>query len=518
MARRLAVGLLSLFVVLAGLTAFEKWPETGWARPGGGQNYRAPSYSPPPRSYSPPPRSYSPPPRSSPSHNYSPGPSYPASRSYDRGPTTVYVPTGGGYSSSSDGFGSALVVGFFILAVIIIIIWLRARSRQPQRGTIAVDRELQDQGLTALRANDPGFDPAQFVERTKSVVAKVNEAWLKGDMGPARRVISDGVYVRFTTQLGLLKADGLRNLMVDWRVVAAELLGADADALWDTVHVKIVGEARDADVPLGLAEAAAEKKARGAELAQYQEVWSFVRRRGKRSKQGVPALEGHCPSCGADLPLSEVVKCEYCQALINSGEHDWVLAEITQPEEWRAAPAVGQLPGLEELRARDPSVSRQELEDRGSVVFWKWIEARSSGNKDKLARFCIRPPSDPAVAAELDLAAARLRQVAVGSAELAVVETQDELDLAIVEIRWSASVNGAEPNTFQNAFVLGRHSEARSKRGLSSLDCPVCGGQLAKSDETTCPYCSSTLSGGKHEWALLSVMRAELPQGGEEES
>ena len=69
-------------------------------------------------------------------------------------------------------------------------------------------------------------------------------------------------------------------------------LGADADALWDTVHVKIVGEARDADVPLGLAEAAAEKKARGAELAQYQEVWSFVRRRGKRSKQGVPAQIG----------------------------------------------------------------------------------------------------------------------------------------------------------------------------------------------------------------------------------
>ena len=32
-----------------------------------------------------------------------------------------------------------------------------------------------------------------------------------------------------------------------------------------------------------------------------------------------------CPSCGADLPLSEVVKCEYCQAIVNSGEHDWVL-------------------------------------------------------------------------------------------------------------------------------------------------------------------------------------------------
>ena len=510
MARRIAVGLLSLIFALGALAALGQWPPSGWARPGGGQNYRAPSYSPPPRSYSPPPRSYPPP-----AHNYSP--SYPSSRGYNSGPSTVYVPTAGGYSSDSSGLGSAIVLGFFIVAIIVIVIWLRARKRGSQRGTIAIDRELQSQGLAALRHNDPGFDPATFVERTKSVVAKVNEAWLKGDMGPARRVISDGVYVRFQTQLELLKADGLRNMMVDWRVVAAELLGADADALWDTVHVKIVGEARDADVPLTLPAEAAAKRARSAELGQYQEVWSFVRRRGKRSKQGVPALEGHCPSCGADLPLSEVVKCEYCQALINSGEHDWVLAEITQPEEWRAAPAVGQLPELEELRASDPSVSRQELEDRASVIFWKWIEARSSGKSEQLARFCIRPPSDPAVAAELDLSPAQLRQVAVGSAELAVVERQDDLDIAVVEIRWSASVNRAEPNTFQNAFALGRHSEARSKRGLSSLDCPVCGGQLAKSDETTCRYCNATLGGGKHEWALLSVLRAELPQGDPEE-
>lgn len=511
MARRTAVCLLFMLFAL-GLTA-----GSGWSRPGGGQNYRAPS----------PPRSYSPPPRSAPSPSYHPpssghynsggysggySGSYPSSRG---GPSVVYVPSG---PSSSDGgiTAGAILFGLFIVAVILVIIWARARRRGAERATITVDRALQSQGLVALQRNDPAFDPAAFVERTRSVVATVNKAWLKGDMGPARRVISDGVYVRFRTQLELLKADGLRNVMVDWRVVAAEILGADADPLWDTVHVKIVGEARDADVPLTLSEDAATKKVRGAALAQYQEVWSFVRRRGKHSKQGVPALEGHCPSCGADLPLSEVVKCEYCQALVNSGEHDWVLAEITQPEEWRPEPAVGNVPGLSELRGRDPSVSRQELEDRASVVFWKWIEARSSGKDAKLARFCLNPLDDPAAVAELALARAQLRQVAVGSAELASVESQDDLDVAVVEIMWSASVNGAPPRPYQNAFVLTRKSEARSKRGLSSLDCPVCGGQLANSDETTCRYCSTPLAGGKHEWALASVLHLELPPGSEE--
>ena len=68
---------------------------------------------------------------------------------------------------------------------------------------------------------------------------------------------------------------------------------------------------------------------------RYEEVWSFLRKRGSKSKNGVPALEGRCPNCGADLPVSDVVRCEYCKAVVNSGEHDWVLAEITQPEEWR---------------------------------------------------------------------------------------------------------------------------------------------------------------------------------------
>jgi hypothetical protein len=293
--------------------------------------------------------------------------------------------------------------------------------------------------------------------------------------------------------------------MTDWRVVSADILAAVSDPLWDTVHVKIVGEARDKDVALSLGTEQARREVGKQPLAQYHEVWSFVRRRGKKSKQGVPALEGKCPSCGADLPLSDVVKCEYCQALVNSGEHDWVLAEITQPEEWRAEPAVGEIDRLAELRQRDPGISRQELEDRASVVFWKWIEARATGKTEKLQRFCLKNPRDPEAALEVGAAPARLRQVAVGSAELDDIESDGTHDRAIVEIRWSASVDGGEPRSMEHVFTLARSADARSKHGLSSLDCPVCGGQLANSDDVKCQYCGAALGGGKHEWALASV-------------
>jgi len=409
---------------------------------------------------------------------------------------------------SNHGLAFAVLVCLALVLVIFVFLGLgrrRAKREVDARPTIRVNPIIQERSTEALKEHDPSFDAPAFTERTRAIVTAVNKAWLAGDMGPARRVISDGVYVRFMTQLELLRDQGLRNVMADWRVVSAEILAADSDELWDTVHVKIVGAARDLDLPIDLPAAEADKRIKRVAAKEYDEAWSFVRRRGKSSKKGVPALEGRCPSCGAELPLSEVVRCEYCKALVNSGEHDWVLAEITQAAEWRASSSVKTIPGLSDLRERDPSVSRQELEDRVSVSFWKWVEACATGKPDKLARFCMKLPQDEATRAALALAPHKLRDVAVGSADLKRIEAKEGLDRANLEVRWSAAIDGKTPENHRHLFILGRVAEAKSRRGLSSLDCPSCGGPLAKSDEVTCSYCGTALTGGKHEWALLAV-------------
>ncbi|HEX9101415.1 MAG TPA: TIM44-like domain-containing protein, partial [Polyangia bacterium] len=429
------------------------------ARPGGGQSYHAaPSHSSP-----------------SPSHSYSTG----SSHSYSTGSSS----SSGGGGSMSPGAALTLLV---IVGVIVVIV-LVTKKRGGDRAGVAVDRSTQAEGLAALRGQDAGFDEAAFAERAKGVMAKVNEAWIAGAMGPARRHISDGVYVRFQTQLQLLKAQGLKNAMADWSVVGCELLAAESDAKWDTVHVKMVGQARDADVPANLDAQQAMEKAKRAPLVRYEEVWSFLRKRGAKSKNGVPALEGRCPNCGADLPVSDVVRCEYCKAVVNSGEHDWVLAEITQPEEWRPWMTNAEIAGLAELQAKDPAVSRQELEDRASVVFWKWIDARVTGTRARFERFCLAPGAPPAERAALS-------QVAVGSSELVDVAIgQDGLDHCEIELVWSASENGGEPVNQTSRVVLARATDATSKGGLNSLDCPNCRGPLADSDLAKCNFCGEPL-------------------------
>ena len=459
--------LVLLMMVMAALVLA---PLYAAARPGGGQSYHAaPSHS-----------------SSSSSHSSSTG----SSHSYSSGGSS-------GGSMSAGGMVALLVV----LAIVVIV--LVTKNRGGNRAGVEVDSSAQAEGLNALRAQDPGFDHAAFGERAKGVMAKVNEAWVAGAMGPARRHISDGVYVRFQTQLQLLKAQGLRNAMADWSVVGCDVLAAESDAKWDTVHVKMIGQARDADVPANLNAQQAAEKASRAPLVRYEEVWSFLRRRGSKSKNGVPTLEGRCPNCGADLPVSDVVRCEFCKAVVNSGEHDWVLAEITQPEEWRPWMTNAAIEGLAELQTKDPAVSRQELEDRASVVFWKWIDARVTGTRLRLERFCLQPGSPPAERAALS-------QVAVGSSELVYVTLGQEgptgnVDRCDIEIVWSASENGAEPVNQTSRVVLTRASNATSKGGLNSLDCPNCRGPLADSDLAKCNFCGEPLAGGKHEWSLEAV-------------
>ncbi|MCC6747234.1 MAG: TIM44-like domain-containing protein [Deltaproteobacteria bacterium] len=417
----------------------------------------------------------------------------------------------GAHARSSQSSAGTVVFIVAVLAIALIVgllIW-RAR-RKPERAKIAVDYGAQQRGIEALQQRDEGFDPAAFAARTRETMAKVNEAWLGGDMTPARRLLSDGVYLRFQTQLGLLRAQGLRNAMADWSVKNVELLAAQADGHWDTVHCKVVGEARDAEVPLAMGPEEAAKKLSRVELSSYHEVWSFIRRRGQKTK-GAPALEGRCSSCGADLPLAETVRCDYCQAVLNSGEHDWVLAEITQPEEWNLEAAEDAIPGLAELEQRDRAVSRQALEDRASVVLWKWLEACATGNLEKLRRFVAVELDRPEARQQLAIYAAKLTDIAVGSVEITRVEPGSAAgrDRVYAEVRWSASVDGKEPYGMMHQLVLARSSQATTQRGIASLDCPVCRGPLANSDDTTCGYCGAALSGGQHEWDLEAVLVPE---------
>jgi hypothetical protein len=333
---------------------------------------------------------------------------------------------------------------------------------------------------------------------------KLRDAWCAGDMGPARAFVSDGVFSRFQVQLGLMQDENRRNVMADARVLSVSLAGAEDANPLDVVHVRVDAEARDTEVAWNANADQIRSALQRAPVEPYSEIWSISRCAGAQSKPAGYEVGRACPRCGAPLAQGETMKCRYCGALVCSGEHDWVLAEITQMVEWR--PSGPGATGFAELRARDPGVAREVLEDRASYVFWKWVQAARSGQWTPL-RKCATPAF---LAAGGHLEPVRsVTDVAVGAAELVACEVDpgaQGFDYAHVEVAWSARRGGSHAHTSSKVVLrLARRTGVVSKPSLTALACPACGAPLVESESSACDHCGVELAAGAATWVLDAV-------------
>lgn len=363
--------------------------------------------------------------------------------------------------------------------------------------------------LAALTKRDPGFDSKKFLDRAGQGFLKIQDAWSKQDMAPARAFVSDGILERFAIQIDMQKADKLRNAMEEVSVGKSVILQVESDENFDTVHVRVDASAIDSDISLEDG-----RRLRGTgRSSEFSEVWSFLRRPGAKTLEKPGLIEGFCPSCGAPLEIADAAKCGSCQSWVNSGEYDWVLAEITQTCEWSVREAGRDVPGMDELSAADPALNLQFLEDRASVAFWRWQLAKRQGAPGALQSVASEAFGQ-AAGQEIALHKTFYKDAAVGGVIVLALETGGELDLAHVVVRWSGRAihgDGSGQVVRQDVFTLGRKAGAATdlRSGLRSLRCPGCGAAPVSRDAAACEYCSVSFNDGSRHWVVVAMMSAQ---------
>ncbi len=360
----------------------------------------------------------------------------------------------------------------------------------------------------ALRARDPALTEQSIADHVRRMADILRQAWCSGDMRSARAFVSDGVLSRFQVQLGLMSGENRRNVMSDARVLEAAIEAVESAEPFDVVHVRVTAEARDAEVPLTSTDDQIRAALARTRVEPYTEIWSLVRVRGAQTKPANFDVGRACPSCGAPFEQpggGETLRCRYCAALVCSGEHDWVVGEITQLVEWR--PRAEAAVGLDELRRRDPGVACEALEDRASYTFWKWVQAGRSGSVLPL-RKCAA--ASLLASGEATSAGPTMRDVAVGGADLLRCELcgPDGFDRAYVEISWSARLGRSSAYTPSKVVIrLARRSGVVSKLSMTALVCQACGAPIVETDSTTCDHCRAELAAGDQAWVLEAVLR-----------
>lgn len=423
------------------------------------------------------------------------------------GASTTYSTGGGG--------GGSIVFFFLIIAAVIFISVMRTRVDRVTRDAI-LNAEYQMRqpagppaSLALLQQRDPALTEMAIFQRVQIMSDILRDAWCNGEMKPARAFVSDGVFSRFNVQLALMKGEGLRNVMADARVLNITLAGVSTTPPLDCVHVRLTAQARDANIPYNSTPEQAQQALAHKAVEPYTEVWTLVRRQGAQSKLQPSQVGKNCPSCGGPLDGAEMIKCKYCGALICSAEHDWVLAEITQDSEWYPE-SHDEVRGLNQMKQADPMLAREVLEDRGSYLFWKWIQSARIQNMQPLRKCATqRFAANPAVLQQV----AQTRDVAIGGSDVILADagggaSDPDLDFVYVKLYWSAIFGQNQQATpMQSVVRLARKAGVASKLSMTSVVCQSCGAPLTESDTTTCDHCHAEIAAGTQAWVLDAMLQ-----------
>jgi tellurite resistance protein len=360
--------------------------------------------------------------------------------------------------------------------------------------------------VEALRRKDPAFALDATLAKIKRLFLDVQQAWFRRELSSVRPFLSDAMFQRLLTQLRLMEAQGVRNAIADVEVLALEPIDLDQSEWFDNLRVRVRAQMRDVDVPVDRTDEQALVLAAKAASEPFVEVWSLVRKPGAPTRIGADLFQGKCPNCGAPFKGGAANTCEFCGAIVNSGNYDWTLSEITQGIAYTQDGNAAE--GLGDARRNDPGLNLEMLRDRASLIFWKWIDAQSRGEPQRLAKLAV-PEMVAALAGEPKRT---FLECAVGSVSvLTFVAPLDGTHEAHLEIRWSARMGAgpAVPQRWIFSLQRGAGAQTYTASGMSTCRCPNCHAPLGDSLSPTCDYCGARLDSGERDWVLASAVPVE---------
>ncbi|HNX60370.1 MAG TPA: hypothetical protein PKK43_14810, partial [Spirochaetota bacterium] len=338
-----------------------------------------------------------------------------------------------------------------------------------------------------------------------------------GDISPARRFISDGVYQRFTTQLLMMNLLKQRDEISGVTVKSAFIAGCETDGQYDILHVAITAGMNDRFV----SGTDSSLNSPGG-YDEFTEYWSFIRKRGAAGKDIYSS--DSCPQCSGTLPasLGDACRCPYCNTYVNSPEYDWVLSEITQSDDFMmntfsAEKSSGLYAGTRELVSADEDFSVQLLEDKASNGYLQILTATALHEPQRARRFVSDRLFERISAAKGDYLYNRLY---LNNVTLISAMRDGDINRLYIGVKSSyqrVSLSGGRASLIDRAILTGRevlvmerHADASKPKGsVFAHICPSCGAPVADSLKVECEYCGVPLNSAKNEWIIADVMSVE---------
>ncbi len=449
---------------------------------------------------------------------------------------------GGGSSRSGSGGGGGdglggLVIYIFILlvqaigviptliliAVIVLVAFLvkRKKARQTVLKTLTKEQRPLDrvQGYGRFKQNNSDFSADEFFDKVKTAFISIQKAWSNQDLSKVRRYISDGVFQRFNTQFKMMALLKQENPVSDIMVNNISIDRFEVDGNYDIIHAAVTATMYDQFV----CKTNPQLNSPGGRET-FLEYWSFIRKRGMEHKDIYHTHE--CPKCSAPLSdnMGEIGKCAYCGAMVNSGEFDWVLSEITQADDYARQNLIQKAENLKKTTASLVSeysdFAVQLVEDKASNGYLQIKTAEVMKDPAIMRRFVTDKafekikngiPDERIVYNRLFLndmtLVAAQKEEKTNTLTFSVTISYQRVKLIDND---SALIIDPYIQTHTEFLQMERQAkEGGSKGSLYAHTCPSCGASIQDSLDINCAYCGNPLNNLANEWIIKDILTFE---------
>ena len=177
-----------------------------------------------------------------------------------------------------------------------------------------------------IRQIDPEFSSDNFLAWTREVFLKIQQAWTDRNWKVIRPFESNELFDIHNSQLNEYIKNHKINVVEKINISNATLREFRQDGDKEVLVVELHAVMRDYVI---------DEKTKKVLESNPNKDWymkylmTFNRKKGVLTKAGTSNKSTtNCPNCGAPTEITSSGQCEYCDSVITTGEHDWVLSDI----------------------------------------------------------------------------------------------------------------------------------------------------------------------------------------------
>ena len=360
--------------------------------------------------------------------------------------------------------------------------------------------------FSSITANDPSFNKDVFLERAKKAFIIVQEGWSNRDLSKAGAFLADGTYEQFQIQINTMKADHEIDLMKDINIQTARIVRLSSKAGYDSLSVQFTVRA----VNYRLDDRNKSIKNGSTFPEEFTEIWTFMRRKGTRTIKHDGLIEGYCPNCGAKIEGGRISKCSCCSSLLRSGQHDWILAGITQASEWRNSHIDNPI-AYKAMLSVDKSLNISHLEDKLTVIFWRLVESNRLRSVEPIHKVSTDDFAQAYSSSKYTVAFPKCRECGLGSQEvIGFITNREDYDYLIGQLVWSGISVYNNSEVFNKTMVVLRRKKGVTsdlEKCFCSSHCPNCGAnEPSDLSSNTCEYCCAPFNDDSKDWMLSDLI------------